>query len=589
MILKELIIISLIQKKILKNYVFKDVGINLILGLKRCEDDESNGVGKSDMVDSIRYILGRSRPSQFDNHILKEQDIFIILKVQIGSDRYVYLGRRVLEDDKGYILEGSGLLLDINLWHFKESDDYKLYVQNIIYKNDIKKENPPISSVMEYIIRDEKKGFNEIKLSDRNALKSYRVLDFLCELPYNLERDIKPLKDQQKELNKQLTIIKGMENEILELKVRKARLEEEISELGRIIKDVDISSKFEVDGDKYKIYKKELNKVQNSIFELEFILKQYRQNIMDLEEKVDKMQLVEGLENFYSQAIGYFPEQLKKNYNEMKLFYEFMLENRGSYFKEKINDIEVELDDLYKEKSRLKLIISETSKILKNTELVDDINNLSGHLTNRNKELAEINIKIEAYDKKAEINKKINDLKSDVLRLNEENEKLLEIYKNHQNFLEDTFFTLVGIAYSEGEGFLKFEYENKTTLPATTGRIKIDCKIVDEKSHGRLYMKINLFDLTWFLGRIKNNSDIQFLIHDGSYCKPDPMVKKRVISYIEKCLIKYNRGQYFITANVDELTSETIDNLRKSNSIVAELDREDNNKNRFFGFKYQNI
>lgn len=589
MILKELIIINLIQKKILKNYVFKEAGINLILGLKRCENDESNGVGKSDMVDSIRYLLGRSMPSQFDNHILKEQDIFIVLKVQIEPDKFAYLGRRMQEDDKGYILEGTSLLLDISSWEPKESDDYKFYIKNIIYKNDIKNENPKISSVMEYVIRDEKKGFNEIKLSDRNALQSYSVLDFLCELPYDLERRIRPLKDQQKDLNKQLTIIKGMENEILELKVRKVKLEEEISELGRIIKDIDISSKFEVDGGKYKIYKKQLNKVQNSIFELEFILKQYRQNILDLEEKVDKMQLVDGLEDFYSQAIGYFPNQLKKNYNEMKLFYEFMLENRGSYFKEKINEIEASLDDLYKEKSRLKLIISETSKILKNTELVDDINNLSENLTDKNKELAEVNIKIEVYDKKANINKKINDLKSNVLKLNQENERLLEIYKEHQDFLEETFLELVKIAYSEGEGFLKFEYENKTTLPANTGRIKINCKIVDEKSHGRLYMKINLFDLTWFLGRIKNNSDIQFLIHDGSYCKPDPMVKQRVLSYIERCLVKYDRGQYFITANVDELTSETIDNLRKSKSIVAELDREDNNKNRFFGFKYQNM
>ena len=589
MILKELIIINLIQKKVLKNYVFKDAGINLILGLKRCENDESNGVGKSDMVDSIRYILGRSRPSQFDNNILKEKDIFIVLKIQLEKEKTVYLGRRILEENKGYVLENKGLLLDISSWELKESDSYKLYIQDIIYKNDFKNENPSISSVMEYVIRDEKNGFNEIKLSDRKAYESYRILDFLCELPYNLERNIKTLKDQQRDFNKQLAVIKSMEDEILDLKVRKKRLEEEISELGRIIKDVDISSKFDVDGDKYKKYKKELNKVQGNIFELEFILKQYRQNILDLEEKVDKIRLVEGLEDFYDQIIGYFPEQLKKNYEEMKSFYEFMLDNRGSYFRDKIKEIEIELEYLYKEKLSLKSIIIETSKILKNTELVDDINNLSENLIDKNKELAEINIKIETYDKKTEINKNINKLKTEILRLNQENEKLLELYGDHKEFLEETFLKLVGIAYSEGEGFLKFEYDNKTTLNATTGRIKINCKIVDEKSHGRLYMKINLFDLTWFLGRIKNNSDIQFLIHDGSYCKPDPMVKQRVIDYIERCLQEYNRGQYFITANVDELTQDTIDNLRKSKSIVAELDREDDSKNRFFGFKYQNM
>lgn len=414
-------------------------------------------------------------------------------------------------------------------------------------------------------------------------------MEVFCELPYNLEKYIKPLKDNQREYNKELAIIKGMENEILELKVKKQKLEDEIRKLGKIIEDVDISEKFELDGLKYKENKNRLNKIQSEIFELEYRFKQYLQNIKDLENKVNKMHLVDGLEEFYNQAIGYFPNELKKNYKEMKEFYEFMLENRGSYFKENIKEIEYKLEALNYEKITLKHIISETSKILKNTELVDDINNLSEELTRKNKELAEISLRIEMYDKKADLNKKINKLKAKVLEKNQESENIFDSYDEEKEFLEKTFFKLVGIAYSEGEGFLKFEYENKTTLQAVTGRIKIDCKLLDEKSHGRLYMKINLFDLTWFLSRVKNNSDIQLLIHDGSYCKPDPSVKQKVIQYIDEYLSNYKRGQYFITANVDELTNETIKSLRDNCSIIAELDRENDDKNRFFGFKYENI
>lgn len=589
MILQELIIINLSDSAIQRKYKFKEVGINLILGVKSQENDESNGVGKSDMVDSIRYVLGKKLPVQFNNATLKEKDIFFVLRVKLCSNEQIYLGRRIINSDKGYILKQNILSIDINEWECIPDNEYKEYVQNKIYEKSSSDLLPSFGSVMEYLIRDEKQGFNEISLPNRKAQDTYRILDFLCELPYNLEKEIKPLKEEQKEYNKQLAIIKSMDGEILELKIKEQRLDKEITKLSKIINNVDISKKFDVDEVKYKNNKQELNEIQREIFELEYISKQYKQNIIDLEEKVDKAKLVNGLEDFYNQAIGYFPKELIKNYEEMNVFYNFMLENRGAYFKEKIKDVESELMHLYKKKDDLKKVILQTSKILKNTELVDDINNLSEELTDKNKELAEIRMRIDTYDKKAEINKKINELKSKILLQNKENEEKFELYAQQKERLESIFSTLIDTAYSKEEGFLKFEYENKTTLQATTGRIKINCRIMDEKSHGRLYMKINLFDLTWFLSRVINNSDIQILVHDGSYCKPDAKVKEKVLAYVSKELNKYKRGQYFITANIDELTSETLDSLRDEDSIVAELNRENNDENRFFGFKYQNI
>lgn len=62
MILKEMYIINLKDKEILKRYVFNTVGLNIILGVAK---KDSNGVGKTAMIDAIRMVLGEKLPADF--------------------------------------------------------------------------------------------------------------------------------------------------------------------------------------------------------------------------------------------------------------------------------------------------------------------------------------------------------------------------------------------------------------------------------------------------------------------------------------------------------------------------------------------
>ena len=70
MILKELYVISLKEKQVIKKYVFNEYGLNVILGVAK---KDSNGVGKSAMIDAIRMILGEKMPSDFKH---KEEDVY---------------------------------------------------------------------------------------------------------------------------------------------------------------------------------------------------------------------------------------------------------------------------------------------------------------------------------------------------------------------------------------------------------------------------------------------------------------------------------------------------------------------------------
>ncbi|MCU5092047.1 DUF2326 domain-containing protein [Bacillus toyonensis] len=52
----------------------------------------------------------------------------------------------------------------------------------------------------------------------------------------------------------------------------------------------------------------------------------------------------------------------------------------------------------------------------------------------------------------------------------------------------------------------------------------------------RLHMKINIFDLTWILFRQEQGKAIEFLVHDGSYSKPDDYVKGKLLREVEQKL-----------------------------------------------------
>ena len=54
MILKELYVISLKDKEVIRKYVFNTSGLNVILGVAK---KASNGVGKTAMIDAIRRRL----------------------------------------------------------------------------------------------------------------------------------------------------------------------------------------------------------------------------------------------------------------------------------------------------------------------------------------------------------------------------------------------------------------------------------------------------------------------------------------------------------------------------------------------------
>ena len=266
--------------------------------------------------------------------------------------------------------------------------------------------------------------------------------------------------------------------------------------------------------------------------------------------------------------LNYFPEDLSQNYEQMESFFGFMLENRGDYFKERIKELEKEAEHLQMQKQEIKEIITLSTRIFQNTQIVDDIHNINEQLNIEYLRLADVKMKIEKYNEINDLTKQSNEKGKEILEKTIEYEAEYNQYSENIENIETHFQNLVQAAYGE-DGVLNYSYENDVKKRSSTGRIKICCQIADENSHGRLYMKINMFDLALFLNRIDNNTGCDLLIHDGSYCKPNPGAKAKVVNYVDNYLKDAEKGQNFITINKSEEEETDLEDFRKKKMIVA--------------------
>lgn len=156
MILEELIVYSRKDEDVLKKYKFNTIGLNIILGEKSSVDDETNGVGKTTMIECIEMLLGKSITKHYENNeILIEKDIMIILKVSVSEDT-IFLARLFNSPKKGYSIQSSEVTYDITKWHNHTATEYKKLIHDLVFIDE-ECNFTSFSSLREYIIRDEKR------------------------------------------------------------------------------------------------------------------------------------------------------------------------------------------------------------------------------------------------------------------------------------------------------------------------------------------------------------------------------------------------------------------------------------------------
>ena len=145
--------------------------------------------------------------------------------------------------------------------------------------------------------------------------------------------------------------------------------------------------------------------------------------------------------------LNYFPEDLSQNYEQMESFFGFMLENRGDYFKERIKELEKEAEHLQMQKQEIKEIITLSTRIFQNTQIVDDIHNINEQLNIEYLRLADVKMKIEKYNEINDLTKQSNEKGKEILEKTIEYEAEYNQYSENIENIETHFQNLVQAAY----------------------------------------------------------------------------------------------------------------------------------------------
>lgn len=164
-------------------------------------------------------------------------------------------------------------------------------------------------------------------------------------------------------MESEISVIKTIAKDIVKLRSDKIKIESDISRMKSMLNSIDVNEKIDYDENKYTEAKKKLKDIEVQIFKNDFSRKQFEQSIINLEQKHKKMQELVNLKDYYAQLLKYFPDDLAENYEQMEKFFGFMLENRGDYFKERIEELEQEAERLQVQKKQIQDVIATCTRI----------------------------------------------------------------------------------------------------------------------------------------------------------------------------------------------------------------------------------
>lgn len=611
MILKELYITDDIRVP------FHD-GLNIILAKNKDSeyDDEgqrkvsdTNGVGKSSIVNLLRYLLGGEIGQSLQSDFFTQNDIWANLYVVKGEDEFVIM-RQVNSHLSDYVFVFHGSLEDHKIWieqnnfsSFKaledisakwEGEKYKIYekdefrnelsrLENIDYSNA----NMRLSALLDFIIRDEIHGFGDIVMRpSRSAWVLYRSIQYLFNLPFLLEENVREKKDIISRLSHDLGVKRKFlaDNDITNidsLENKKLKLEAEMIEVQQNFSVLNVSKSNEKVRTDYRAQKEVLINVNYELNFKESQLVNVKNSLEGIREKNKAVgELIEA-EAFFKDSLNFFSKEISENISKYNSFFNSLGADRVDYYKTMASDLTKEIRALRKLKLTLENSINEISSKFNNPDLVRDISVLAAreenikaqikNLEDAKKYLSDCDLIEEDIDKKKAA---LSDYIKDGKRLYVKNQ-------SRRSQLIQLFLSMVKNCYGTADAVLAFSYIDKVTV-ASSGRTDILCSISSDASRGRTNAKICLFDLTWFLGASSEEGfNPEFLIHDGPFGIISTEVKNKMLKMADEKTLALGK-QYIITANDMDLNG--LDDF--SDKYCIELDGSKGVEGKFFRSQY---
>lgn len=573
-------------------------GLNVILGInysKVAEIDEqlaedeqkkvsdTNGIGKTTLVRAISHALGGDTAGAFSSDYFQKNKHWVFLHIEENKTPYVIARPiwRPLSDQLILIFQGTlkEMQSDAEERHinYTSIEDIghvnRLFSNNVNYKVLIKDEaqsfisrlenidyskaNIKLSSLLDFIIRDEMQGFGStVSRALRTEWVQHRSIQYLFGLPAHIEYEAHEHREREALFRQQASAIQEYlkENNIKDINTiqnNEVKINKALASVTERKKDLKVDQSLEGVRKKYQKQRSLLIQANDKLNLYETQLENYKANLENIEEKEIELGKLLDVEHFYSEITDYFPDKIKQNFEEYQKFFSAVSSDRQSYYQELIEQIKEKVKSSKSEKTQLQKELNRLTASLNSNSIVEDISTLvrdEEETRHALKELQTAKKKLQELENANENAEKFKAKRESVIQKG----KVLEKKSRDTRIkMIELFHDLVNSIYHTEDGVLDFQY-NDESKSSTAGRTEISCSIPSQQSKGRTRAKICIFDYVWFLRlRAKNEFNPQFLIHDGPFSSISPEPKKNMLQYLSQKTLEQEK-QYIITANENE-------------------------------------
>lgn len=582
---------------------FNEQGINVILGTlenKSIKDTDSHNLGKSTLVSLIDFMLLKEIDENF--FLRKSAKTFhnytFFLELKKDNTHFITIKRNVANSTKISFK-----------YHDKPYQDYRKE-QNWDYEdlplttNDSTKK--PVIILNNYL------GIETCKTY------TYRkILGYFLRTQYDYDEVFKLNKYKGKKVDwlPALLNLLGFDGSILE---QKMLLENNVTitsdHLKRMQKELSVSD-YEIDVIKSLIEAKQIDKtnVEDKIDKFDFYLKENNIStnlVEEIETEISKLNKLdyrlkyeiekvkeslnrktkfdfENIENIFKEVNIYFPDQIKRKYEQLVDFNNQITVEREIYQKEILSE---KLGELGEVNIKLQEFNQKRTEVLAALQEKDTFRKFKAYQN----ELIEIENEISALLSKLDNIDIIKSIRKSIEKMQEDLAKQIDLVLKHLD-ANNEFYVKIKTYFRElvkeiiGESAILYFKINKNNNPdfhADYVGLKED--MITSQSDGYSYKKMLCvcFDLA-ILMAYKNKDFFHFVYHDGAY---ESMSNTRKIKYIDavRKVCTENNLQYIFTTLEDDLPRDAKDEVYKFNKgeIVLTLTDKPDNLGRLFGIKF---
>jgi uncharacterized protein YydD (DUF2326 family) len=570
---------------IFKPIVFNE-GFNVILGrVKKPKENkkDSHNLGKTLLIDLIDFLLlkGLTNGHFLYDHKDKFIDFEFYLEILLNSGKYVTIKRCVNKPSRiNFITHENRHQKFTNLTE-KGWTEYSISLAKAIEKLD---EYLHLDSISPWLYR---KGVSYFLRTQSDYLDVFQIGKFtfgehidwkpylakvlgfndkLIKMKYEVDFEIES-KEKYKSEYERTVLTKTDEYDKL-----KGAIEIKSTEINEVSQKLD----------KFDFYEKELNINMELVEEVELEISNFNNSIYNITYEMEKIKesldtrinfKLEDIEKIFNDTKLYFPNQLKKSYEELVNFNTQIYEERRKHLNERLLELKNEYSEKLNTLKDLNLRREQILEILRGEDTFQKFKLIQKELVTKQTELVRLESQLETLDSVAIIEKEIVELKQKrtelVGNINNEIKSGNELYSRIRMSFNINIKDVLNIP-----ALLSIKINNSGNLDFNADIVEDErTLVVTSEGKGTTYKKLLCasFDLAVLTSYI-NKSFFKFVYHDGILEGLDNRKKVNFLKLVRN-YCKINGIQYILTVIDADLPRDHDDKKIqfKIDEIIREL------------------